>query len=86
MPVTPSAPHRIPDCFFAAGIARRDDGVLMSDRAIEAPSAEDAITLAKFVACQPGWIGAWAYAAVKNPRTGQCEPIETLARFGLGMA
>jgi hypothetical protein len=80
MPVTPLAPHR----FFAAGIARRDDGVLMTDCAIEAPTADDAVTLAQFVACQPGWCGAWAYAAVKNPRTGQCEPIETLARFGLG--
>ena len=61
---TPLAPHR----FFAAGIARRDDGVLMTDRAVKAPTAEDAITLAQFVACQPGWCGAWAYAAMRNPR------------------
>jgi hypothetical protein len=86
MPVTPLAPHRTPNCFFAVGVARRDDGVLMTDRAIEAPSAEDAITLAQFIACQIGWCGARAYAATRNPRTGHCEPIKTLARFGLGMA
>jgi hypothetical protein len=69
-------------CYVAAPIARRDDGVLVEDEAVQCANAEYAMVVAEIMASEPHYCGAWAYSRTGDPSTGWFEPAEVLKRFG----
>jgi hypothetical protein len=68
--------------YLAAPIARRDDGTILTDDAIECVSAEAAIRHAEQMSRQPHYIGAWAFSHTGCPATGPLDDAEVLKRFG----
>ena len=67
--------------YVAAPIARRDDGAILTDDAVECPSAEAAIRCAEQMSRAPGYIGAWAFSRTGYPAIGWYDD-EALKRFG----
>ena len=67
--------------YLAAPIARRDDGALLADAAIECSSAEAAVRLAEQMAREPGHVGAWAFSRTGYPAIGWYEDAQVLRRF-----
>jgi hypothetical protein len=61
--------------YLAAPIARRDDGAILTDDAVECLSAEAAIHRAEQMSRQPHYIGAC-------PAIGRFDDAEVLKRFG----
>jgi hypothetical protein len=68
--------------FVAAPIARRDDGALLTDDAVECCSAEAAIECARQMAHALGYVGAWAFSRTGYPGSGWYEDAQVLRRFG----
>ena len=68
--------------YLAAPIARRDDGAILTDDAVECLSAEAAIHRAEQMSRQPHYIGAWAFANTGYPAIGRLDDAEVLKRFG----
>lgn len=68
--------------YLAAPFARRDDGAVVCDGAIEYPTAEAAVSAAERLALSPGYIGAWAFSRAGWPAEGFYDPPEVLRRFG----
>ena len=67
---------------IAAAIALRDDGAVLTDFAVECPSAEAAINCAEQMSRVPGYVGAWAFSRSGDPGTGWYEDAKVLRRFG----
>jgi hypothetical protein len=61
--------------YAAAPIVRRDDGAILTDAAVECPSAEAAIRCAEQMAREPGHVGAWAFARTGYPAIGWYEGL-----------
>jgi hypothetical protein len=68
--------------YLAAPIARRDDGAVLTDAAVECPSAEAAIECARQMFRSLAFIGAWAFSRTGYPVLGWYEDAEVLKRFG----
>jgi hypothetical protein len=68
--------------YLAAPIARRDDGTILTDDAVECLSAEAAIRRAEQMSRQPHYIGAWAFSHTGYPAIGRFNDAEVLKRFG----
>jgi len=66
----------------AVPIARRDDGAILTDDAIECASPEAAVECARQMAGLPQYVGAVAYTRTGYPDIGWYEPAEILGRFG----
>jgi hypothetical protein len=68
--------------YLAAPIARRDDGAILTDDAVECLSAEAAIRSAEQMSRQPHYIGAWAFSHTGYTAIGRFDDAEVLKRFG----
>ena len=68
--------------FLAAPIARRDDGAILTDDAVECSSAEAAIRCAEKMSRTSGYIGAWAFSHSGDPNIGWVKDAKVLRRFG----
>jgi hypothetical protein len=68
--------------YVAAPIARRDDGAVLCDEAIQCSSSEAAIECARQMARSPFYVGAWAFSRTGYPSLGWFEDAEVLRRFG----
>lgn len=66
----------------AMPIARRDDGAILTDYAVECASPEAAVECARQLADLPQYVGAVAYTRTGIPALGWYEPAEILRRFG----
>jgi chloramphenicol 3-O-phosphotransferase len=67
--------------YVSAGIARRDDGVIVSVDGVRCEDADAAIDHAERLSQSPGYIGGWAFTAEGNPTYG-FEISRVLGRFG----
>ena len=68
--------------YLAAPIARRDDGAILTDDAVECLSAEAAIRRAEQMSRQPHYIGAWAFSHTGYPAADRFGNAKVLKRFG----
>lgn len=66
--------------FVAIGFVRDDDGLLVSEEPIAAPSADRAILIAANLSDTKA--GAIAFARTGDPDLGTFQPATILARYG----
>jgi len=65
--------------FVAAPIARRDDGAVLCDDAVQCDGPEAAIETARQMALSPFYVGAWAFSRTGYPSLGWSEMQKSCA-------